>query len=86
MNNMNFEQFKHWVAFQLNLKEQIAGKIQEASEQSHLHDDLGFDSLAIVDLVCTVEAEFDVDIDPNGLNTTDYTLGSLWKTTQTEAA
>ena len=51
-----FEQVKKILCDQLNLDE------EQVTEDSEVIDDLGADSLDIVDLVMTLEEEFDTEI------------------------
>ncbi len=51
-----FEQVKKILCDQLDLEE------EQVSEDSEVIDDLGADSLDIVDLVMTLEEEFDTEI------------------------
>ena len=51
-----FEQVKKILCDQLDLEE------QQVNEDSEVIDDLGADSLDIVDLVMTLEEEFDTEI------------------------
>ena len=52
----NFEQVKKILCDQLDLEE------EQVNEDSEVIDDLGADSLDIVDLVMTLEEEFDTEI------------------------
>ena len=52
----NFEQVKQILCDQLDLEE------EQVNEDSEVIDDLGADSLDIVDLVMTLEEEFDTEI------------------------
>ena len=51
-----FEQVKKILCYQLDLEE------EQVNEDSEVIDDLGADSLDIVDLVMTLEEEFDTEI------------------------
>ena len=51
-----FEQVKKILCYQLDLEE------EQGNEDSEVIDDLGADSLDIVDLVMTLEEEFDTEI------------------------
>lgn len=54
--NGHFEQVKKILCDQLDLEE------EQVNEDSEVIDDLGADSLDIVDLVMTLEEEFDTEI------------------------
>ena len=53
---MIFEKIKKLIAEQLDVEEDII------KETSSIQDDLGADSLDVVDLVMSIEDEFDVEI------------------------
>lgn len=44
------------------ISEQLDVKADDITEASNIHDDLGADSLDVVDLVMALEDEFDVEI------------------------
>lgn len=53
---MVFDKVKELIAEQLDVK------ADDITETSNIHDDLGADSLDVVDLVMALEDEFDVEI------------------------
>ncbi|CAM2069991.1 Acyl carrier protein [Sulfidibacter corallicola] len=57
MSDLTFESFKKIVA------EQLGVDGARLSEQSHLTDDLGADSIAMVNIVAEVEALLDTEFD-----------------------
>ena len=53
---MVFEKLKSLIAEQLSVDE------DEVTTEANIHDDLGADSLDVVDLITTIEDEFDISI------------------------
>ena len=49
------------------LKNRGKQQIREISENSHLRNDIGFDSLDLAELTVRIEAEYDVDIFEDGI-------------------
>ena len=45
-----------------NIAEQLSVEADEVSLDSNIQDDLGADSLDVVDLITTIEDEFDISI------------------------
>lgn len=54
---MVFEKLKHLICQQLDISE------DSITEESNIIDDLGADSLDLVDLIMSIEKEFDINID-----------------------
>ena len=52
------------------LKNRGKAEIIEISKNSHLRNDIGFDSLDLAELTVRIEAEYDVDIFEEGIITT----------------
>lgn len=49
------------------LKNRGKQEIYEINENSHLRNDIGFDSLDLAELTVRIEAEYDVDIFEDGI-------------------
>jgi len=49
------------------LKNRGKQEINEINENSHLRNDIGFDSLDLAELTVRIEAEYDVDIFEDGI-------------------
>jgi len=49
------------------LKNRGKQEINKINENSHLRNDIGFDSLDLAELTVRIEAEYDVDIFENGI-------------------
>ena len=83
---VTFSMFKEWLVDYLSIDGEGAQKVLDASAEFHCSDDLGLDSLSIADLVCHIEQEFNVIIDPDGTGGINYTLGKLWEAALSKAA
>jgi len=60
------------------LKNRGKNSIELISEESHLRNDIGFDSLDLAELTVRIEAEYDIDIFEDGLvNTVGEILNKI---------
>lgn len=64
--------------FNTVLKNRGKKEIQTITHESHLRNEIGFDSLDLAELTVRIEAEYDVDIFENGIvNTVGEILEKL---------
>jgi acyl carrier protein len=67
-----FEKLKSLIAEQLDVDE------EKVTENANIQDDLGADSLDVVDLIMAIEEEFDIEI-PDGDAESIKTVGDIEK-------
>ncbi len=66
--NMSMENLKRII--NLILENRGDSEITDIKENSHLRNDIGFDSMDLAELTVRIEAEYDVDIFEDGIVTT----------------
>jgi len=60
------------------LNNRAKAKLTSITPETHLRDDIGFDSLDLAELTVRIEAEFDIDIFEDGIvNTVGEILNKL---------